>query len=155
MQAAVSCAALEEDLGGFSAGLDTEIGELGVRVSGGQRQRIALGRAIAAAGSSTPGLLVLDDPFSALDLDTEAKVIAGLRQLFGPLQPYGQRSTIILLSHRLSAFPQADLVVVLNDGQVVEQGTHAELSEASGLYGRIYRAQRLAEQSSAMEVDTP
>ncbi len=155
LQAAVSCAALEEDLGAFSAGLDTEIGELGVRVSGGQRQRIALGRAIAAAGSLTPGLLVLDDPFSALDLDTEAKVVAGLRQLFGPSQPYEQRSTIILLSHRLSAFPQADLVLVLNDGQIVEQGTHAELSEAQGLYARIYRAQRLVEQGGGLEVDTP
>ena len=155
LQAAVSCAALEEDLGAFPAGLDTEIGELGVRVSGGQRQRIALGRAITASGSLTPGLLVLDDPFSALDLDTEAKVVAGLRHLFGPLKPYEQRSTIILLSHRLSAFPQADLVVVLNDGQIVEQGTHAELSEAKGIYARIYRAQRLVEQGGVTEVDTP
>ncbi len=155
LQAAVSCASLEEDLGAFSAGLDTEIGELGVRVSGSQRQRIALGRVILAAGSLTPGLLVLDDPFSALDLDTEAKVVAGLRQLFGPSQPYEQRSTIILLSHRLSAFPQADLVLVLNDGQIVEQGTHAELSEAQGLYARIYRAQRLVEQGAVLEVDTP
>jgi ABC-type multidrug transport system fused ATPase/permease subunit len=155
LQAALSCAALEEDLGTFPAGLNTEIGERGIRISGGQRQRIALGRAIAASGSLTPGLLVLDDPFSALDLDTEAKVVAGLRQLFGPLQPYERRSTIILFSHRLSAFPQADLVVVLNNGQIVEQGTHVQLSKAKGLYARIYRAQRLAEQGSAVEVDTP
>ena len=87
----------------------------------------------------------MDDPFSALDLETEAKVVGGLRQLFGPSQRYEQRSTIILLSHRLAAFPQADLVLVLNDGQIVERGTHAELIEAKGLYSRIYRAQRLAE----------
>jgi ATP-binding cassette subfamily B multidrug efflux pump len=154
LKAAVSCAALEEDLCTFPAGLDTEIGERGILVSGGQRQRIALGRAIAASESLPPGLLVLDDPFSALDLDTEAKVVARLRQLFGPSQPYEQRATIILFSHRLSAFPQADLVVVLNDGRIVEQGTHTEMSEAGGLYARIYRAQRLAERGSVMEVDT-
>ena len=72
------------------------------------------------------------------------ELLGRLRQLFGPSQAYEQRATIILLSHRLSAFPQADMVV-LNDGQIVEQGTHAELSEAQGLYARIYRAQRQQE----------
>jgi ABC-type multidrug transport system fused ATPase/permease subunit len=140
---AMSCAALDEDLRTFPAGLETEIGELGIRVSGGQRQRIALARAIAASGARAPGLLVLDDPFSALDLGTEAKIIAALRQLFGPSQPYAQQCTIVLCSHRLSAFPQADLVVVLDRGRVLEQGTHVDLSAGNGLYARIYRAQRL------------
>jgi ATP-binding cassette subfamily B multidrug efflux pump len=140
---AVSCAALGEDLRTFPAGLETEIGELGIRVSGGQRQRIALARAMAASGPRAPGILVLDDPFSALDLDTEAKIVAALRQLFGPSQPYAQQCTIVLCSHRLSALPQADLVVVLDHGRVLEQGTHAELSAGNGLYARIYRAQRL------------
>jgi ATP-binding cassette, subfamily B, multidrug efflux pump len=140
---AVSCAALSEDLRTFPAGLETEIGELGIRVSGGQRQRIALARAMATSGPRAPGLLVLDDPFSALDLDTEAKIVAALRQLFGPSQPYAQQCTIVLCSHRLSAFPQADLVVVLDHGRMLERGTHAELSAGNGLYARIYRAQRL------------
>jgi ABC-type multidrug transport system fused ATPase/permease subunit len=140
---AISCAALGEDLYTFPAGLETEIGERGIRVSGGQRQRIALARAMAASGPWAPGLLVLDDPFSALDLDTEATIVAALRQLFGPSQPYAQQGTIVLCSHRLSAFPQADLVVVLAHGRVLEQGTHAELSAGNGLYARIYRAQRL------------
>ena len=144
LEAAVSCAALGEDLCTFPAGLETEIGELGVRVSGGQRQRMALARALAASGTLTPGLLVLDDPFSALDLDTEAKIVTGLRQLFGPAQPYAQQSTVVLFSHRLLAFPQADRVVVLDRGGILEQGTHAELSTGNGLYARIYRAQRLA-----------
>jgi ATP-binding cassette, subfamily B, multidrug efflux pump len=144
LESAVSCAALGEDLRTFPAGLETEIGELGIRVSGGQRQRIALARAMAATGPPAPGLLVLDDPFSALDLDTEARIVAGLRQLFGPSQPREQRCTIMLFSHRLLAFPQADLVVVLDRGRIREQGTHAELSEGNGLYARIYRAQRLA-----------
>jgi len=143
LELAVSCAALAKDLHAFPAGLETEIGERGIRVSGGQRQRIALARAMAASGRLTPGLLVLDDPFSALDLDTEAEVVAGLRQLFGPTQPYEQRCTIVLFSHRLATFPQADLVVVLDQGRILGQGTHAELINSNGLYARISRAQRL------------
>jgi ATP-binding cassette subfamily B multidrug efflux pump len=139
----MSCAALGEDLRTFPASLETEIGELGIRVSGGQRQRIALARAMAASGPRAPGLLVLDDPFSALDLDTEATIVAALREHFGPSQPSAQQCTIVLCSHRLSAFPQADLVVVLDHGRMIEQGSHDELIEGNGLYARIYRAQRL------------
>jgi ATP-binding cassette, subfamily B, multidrug efflux pump len=153
LASAVSCAALGEDLHTFPDGLETEIGELGVRVSGGQRQRIALARAVAASGPRAPGLLVLDDPFSALDLDTEAKIVAGLRQLFGPSQKYEQQCTVLLVSHRLLAFPQADLVVVLERGRILELGTHAELSERNGLYARIYRAQHLTSPEARTEED--
>ncbi|HMA35529.1 MAG TPA: ABC transporter ATP-binding protein [Chloroflexia bacterium] len=141
---AVALAALTADLQGFPAGLDTEIGELGIRVSGGQRQRIALARAVAAATPGRPGLLVLDDPFSAVDVDTEARIIAALRAAFGPTAPPAQRATILLCSHRLAAFPQADQVVVLAAGRIVEQGTHPTLVAAGGLYARIYQAQRQA-----------
>jgi ABC-type multidrug transport system fused ATPase/permease subunit len=154
LEAAVSCAALAEDLRTFPAGLETEIGELGIRVSGGQRQRMALARALAASGTLAPGLLVLDDPFSALDLDTEARIVTGLRQLFGPSQPYAQQCTVLLFSHRLLAFPQADFVVVLDRGRILEQGTHAELSAGNRLYARIYRAQRLASTGSVTQKGT-
>jgi ATP-binding cassette subfamily B multidrug efflux pump len=141
MHKALRCAALDSDVRAWPAGLETQIGELGLRVSGGQRQRIALGRALVANGQ-TPGVLVLDDPFSAVDVDTEGQIVAALRAAAGPSAPPEQRATIILCSHRLAAFPQADQVIVLDGGRVVEQGTHRELLEADGLYARIYRTQQ-------------
>jgi ATP-binding cassette subfamily B multidrug efflux pump len=136
----VRLAALEADVQAFPNGLDTEIGERGTRVSGGQRQRIALARAFAAC----PGLLVLDDPFSAVDLDTEAQIVVELRQAFGPAAPADRQATVVFFSHRLASFPLADRVVVLDAGRIVEQGTHDALLAAGGLYARIYRAQQRA-----------
>jgi ATP-binding cassette subfamily B multidrug efflux pump len=136
----VRLAALETDVQAFPNGLDTEIGERGTRISGGQRQRIALARAFAAR----PGLLVLDDPFSAVDLDTEAQIVAGLHQAFGPAAPANRQATVVFFSHRLASFPLVDRVVVLDAGRIVEQGTHDALLAAGGLYARIYRAQQRA-----------
>ncbi|MFN2109878.1 MAG: ABC transporter ATP-binding protein [Anaerolineae bacterium] len=138
LQRWVRLAALETDVGEFPQGLDTPVGERGTRISGGQRQRIALARAFAVR----PGLLVLDDPFSAVDLDTEAQIVAALRQAFGPTAPPAQQATVVFFSHRLAAFPQADQVLVVDAGRVVEQGTHVALLTAGGLYARIYRAQQ-------------
>jgi len=138
---AVRLAALEEDVLAFPGGLDTEIGELGIRISGGQRQRVGLARAIAAAAPRLPGLLVLDDPFSAVDVTTEARIIASLKDAFGADASPDDRVTIVVCSHRLAAFPYADLVVVLQDGRIEEMGRHAQLMAASGLYARIFRAQ--------------
>jgi ATP-binding cassette subfamily B multidrug efflux pump len=146
---AVRVAALEEDVLGFPHGLDTEIGELGIRLSGGQRQRVGLARAIAAAAPRFPGLLVLDDPFSAVDVRTEAHIVASLKQAFGAEAPPEDRVTIVVCSHRLAAFPYADLVVVLQDGRIEELGRHPELIAASGLYARIFRAQLNAEAAPA------
>jgi ATP-binding cassette, subfamily B, multidrug efflux pump len=142
---AVTLSAMDEDVRAFPNGLDTQIGEMGVRVSGGQRQRIALARALAAFSPRSPSLLVLDDPFSAVDVDTEARIIAGLRQAFGPMAAVEKRATVVLCSHRLAAFPHADFVVVLGEGRIQERGTHADLIAAGGLYARIYSAQRRVE----------
>jgi ABC-type multidrug transport system fused ATPase/permease subunit len=133
-------AALEADIHDLPNALETEIGERGVRVSGGQRQRIALARAVA----SNPGLLVLDDPFSSVDVDTEAEIITGLRAAFGPDAPNEKQATIVFFSHRLAAFPLSDQVVVLDKGWIVEQGTHKDLLREGGLYARIFQAQKLA-----------
>ena len=145
LRRAIRVAALEDDVSDFGHGLDTQIGEGGLRVSGGQRQRIGLARAVATAAPHAPGLLVLDDPFSAVDVTTEASIIGSLRHAFGPDAPPEHRATIVLCSHRLAGFPHADQVVVLERGMVAERGSHDELVSADGLYARICRAQRVAE----------
>jgi len=136
--AALRIAGMGPDLDGFADGVETQIGELGIRLSGGQRQRVGLARAIAAVD---PKLLVLDDPFSAVDVDTEARIVDSLIEAFGSAAPPERRCTIVLCSHRLAAFPRADVVVVLDRGRIAEEGTHRSLMEAGGLYARIYRAQ--------------
>jgi len=140
LRTALTVAALDRDLALMPAGLETGVGELGVQVSGGQRQRIALARSLAAPAAH-PRLLVLDDPFSGLDVETEARVIEALRDAVGPGAPPERRATVLLCSTRLASFPRADRIAVLDRGRIIETGDHAQLLAGDGVYARIFRAQ--------------
>jgi len=126
----VHIAALSDDIVLFREGLDTLVGERGVRLSGGQRQRVSLARAIY---SGNP-ILVLDDPFSAVDIGTEQRLIERIR-------PSLKGYTILVFSHRLASFTEANQVLVLEKGKVTEQGNHQKLMAAAGIYQKIYSAQ--------------
>jgi ABC-type multidrug transport system fused ATPase/permease subunit len=117
-------------------GLDTEVGERGVQLSAGQRQLVAFARALIA----DPRILVLDEATSNVDLHTEGRIEAGMRRLLAG-------RTAIVIAHRLSTIRQAGRIVVLDQGRVVEQGTHDDLLEAGGAYERLYRD--WAEQAAA------
>jgi len=107
-------------------GLDTPVGERGAQLSGGQRQRLAIGRAFVRE----PSVLLLDEPTSSLDAASEALVQAGLAEL------KAGRTTLVI-AHRLSTVRTADLIVVLEDGQVVEQGSHEQLMSHGTAYRRL------------------
>ena len=112
------------------AGLDTLVGERGVKLSGGQRQRVAIARAILADAP----ILVLDEATSALDSESEALVQDALENLM-------QGRTSIVVAHRLSTVAALDRIVVLADGEIVEDGTHAELAAAGGEYAALWSRQ--------------
>lgn len=149
----LSRSGLERDVREFPDGMETFIGEEGIQVSGGQRQRIGLARALAAGRSNHPGLLLLDDPFASIDVETEVEIIEELRTAYGPTAAPDHQATIVLCSHRLAAFPHADQVIVLDKGRIRERGTHDELLAAGGLYAHIHWAQRQIERSDGSSLD--
>jgi ABC-type transport system involved in Fe-S cluster assembly fused permease/ATPase subunit len=128
--AAVDAAELGDFIRGLPDGIDTKVGERGLKLSGGERQRVGLARALIA----DPRLLILDEATSALDSRTEAAIQATLRRA-------RQGRTTLVVAHRLSTVADADLILVLKGGKIVEQGDHAALIEQDGEYAALWRRQ--------------
>jgi len=139
LRRAVNISALSDEIEKFSQKYETPVGERGVTLSGGQKQRTALSRAIIRE----PKILILDDAFSSVDAHTEEEILKKLRR-------FRKGRTCILVSHRISTIQDADLIVVLKDGQIAEQGTHKELLASGGIYANMYRQQQLREELEKM-----
>jgi ATP-binding cassette subfamily B protein len=131
---AASVAGLETDIAGFPEGFDTIVGERGVLLSGGQKQRVAIARAIIRK----PSILIFDDALSSVDSVTEQKILDHLESALGG-------STTILITHRLSSIRNADRIVVMDMGRIVESGTHQDLLATGGAYWRLWNQHALEE----------
>lgn len=129
---AARLAQIHEDILGFSEGYGTIVGERGVSLSGGQKQRVSIARALIME----PELLILDDSLSAVDAKTEEAILESLKQT-------RTDETTIITSHRLSAIQHAHKIIVMDEGTIVEAGTHEELLEINGKYKEMYDLQQL------------
>ena len=136
---AAELAGLADDIESFPNGYETMVGERGITLSGGQKQRTAIARAILR----NPRILILDDALSSVDTLTEERILQALERAM-------RGRTVILISHRVSTVRQADMIVVLEHGRIVEQGTHAELVAAGGYYADLTRRQTLEEELEAI-----
>ena len=132
VEAVARLSRLESDIEQFPKGLDTAVGERGITLSGGQKQRTAIARALL----TDPRILILDDALSAVDTQTEEDILSGLRGVM-------RDRTSIVVAHRISTIRAADLILVLDDGYVVERGTHDQLVAIDGLYSSLHRKQLL------------
>jgi len=138
IEAAAAVARLDKDLVDFHHGYDTVVGERGITLSGGQKQRTALARAIVV----DPRVLILDDALSAVDTYTEEEILTRLKSVM-------RQRTSIIVSHRISTVRNADQILVLNEGRIVEEGTHDALVRLNGLYAELHRKQLLEEELAA------
>lgn len=132
VEQAAELAGVRDDIQEFPDGFDTLIGERGVTLSGGQKQRVAIARALI----KDPRILILDDCFSAVDTGTEEKILRSLRGI-------RRGRTTILISHRISTLKEADEIIVLDEGRIIEMGNHESLVAAGGLYAEIHEGQLL------------
>ncbi|MCX6140255.1 MAG: ABC transporter ATP-binding protein [Candidatus Kapabacteria bacterium] len=135
---AAQLAQLDSEVSGLPHGFSTVVGERGVTLSGGQKQRTALARAIV----SDPSILVLDDSLSAIDADTESRILNSLDEVM-------KGRTTILISHRISTVKRCDAIIVLQNGRIIERGTHEELIGLGSVYADMYERQQLEQQLTA------
>ena len=135
VDAAADMAGLSGDVATFPQGLETVIGERGITLSGGQKQRTAIARALVRE----PHILLLDDSLSAVDTQTEEKILRALREI-------RKGRTVLIVSHRVSSVKDADHIVVLDEGRIVERGTHDALMAKNGYYADLYRRQTIEEE---------
>ena len=138
LQNAAAIARLDKDVASFPKGYETLVGERGITLSGGQKQRTAIARAVML----NPRILILDDALSAVDTYTEEEILERLRVFM-------RKRTSIIVSHRVSTVRHADMIVVLQDGRIAEQGTHDELVRSGGLYADLHQKQLLQEELAA------
>ena len=134
IEKALDTAGMSTDISFMPEGLNTLCGERGNHLSGGQRQRVALARALVRK----PDILLLDDTLSAVDNKTEQRILQKLKSEL-------KNRSCVIISHRLSAVEHADEILVLDEGRIVERGTHAQLMENGGLYARMYLLQHRKE----------
>ena len=137
VERAIEVAQLAADLKTFPQGLETIVGERGVTLSGGQKQRTALARSVVRQ----PKILILDDALASVDTRTEEQILTRLRDIMA-------ERTTILIAHRISTVMAADHIIVLDEGRIIEEGTHDELLVRDGLYADMYRRQHLTEELS-------
>ena len=138
IESAADIAALDSDVRDFPEGFDTLVGERGITLSGGQKQRTAIARAVLRE----PKILILDDALSSVDTYTEEKILSQLRTVM-------RQRTSIIVSHRVSTVRHADLICVLDEGGIIERGTHDELLALGGEYADLYERQLLEEELAA------
>ena len=140
VETAAKISGIHDDILQLPEGYDSVLGERGINLSGGQKQRTAIARAILRQ----PRILILDDAFSALDTITEERILGNLKDILPDI-------TVILISHRISTLQNTDSIIVIDDGKIVQSGSHEELSMVDGLYSKIYHKQLLEKEIESVE----